>query len=221
MNSERWTAADHYLSRLLAPHDEALEAALAAGVAAGLPAIQISAVEGRLLQLLAQAAGARDILEIGTLGGYSAIWLARALAAGGRLVTLEIDPGHAAVARASLARAGLAGCAEVVTGPALDTMKRYAGEGRRFDFFFLDAEKTGYPAYLEQVLALARPGALLVADNVVREGAVADAASADENVRAVRAFLERLAAEPRVAATAIQTVGPKGYDGMAIARIAG
>lgn len=221
MNPERWNAADHYLSRLLAPHDAALEAALAASVAAGLPAIQVSAVEGRLLQLLARTAGARDILEIGTLGGYSAIWLARALGADGRLVTLEIDPRHAAVARASLARAGLAGRAEVVTGPALDSMKRFAGEGRRFDFFFLDAEKTGYPAYLEQALALARPGALLVADNVVREGAVADPASADENVRAVRVFLERLAAEPRVAATAIQTVGPKGYDGIAIARITG
>lgn len=219
LNSERWTGVDRYLTNLLSPHDAALDAALESSAAAGLPAIQVSPVEGKLLHLLARAQRAGSILEVGTLGGYSAIWLARALPDGGRLVTLELEPAHAEVARRNLARAGLADRAQVRVGPALESMRQLAAEGRRFDFFFIDADKTGYPDYLEAALALSRPGSLIVADNVVRGGAVMDAESRDANVQGVRRFLERLAADPRVDATAIQTVSGKGYDGMAIALV--
>lgn len=221
MGSETWTSVDRYLSGLLAPHDAALTAALDACESAGMPAIQVSPLEGKLLHLLVRTMGARRVLEIGTLGGYSAIWLARALPEGGRLVTLELEPRHAEVARANVARAGLQDRVEVQVGPALDSMKRLAAAGESFDFFFIDAEKTGYPDYLEASLALASPGALIVADNVVREGAVADPSSADESVRAVRRFLERLSADSRLAATAVQTVGGKGYDGFSVARVNG
>jgi predicted O-methyltransferase YrrM len=166
--------------------------------------------------------GAREILEIGTLGGYSTIWLARALPPGGRLVTLELDPAHAEVARANVARAGLAHAVELRVGPALETLPRLAAEGRGpFDLVFLDADKGGYPAYLAWALRLTRRGSLIVADNVVRDGAVIDPASEDPNVLGVRRFLELLAAEPRVSATAVQTVGSKGYDGFAIALVTG
>jgi predicted O-methyltransferase YrrM len=170
------------------------------------------------LQLLAQACGARNILEIGTLGGYSTIWLARALPAGGRLITLESEPKHAEVARANIARAGLAGVVEVRLGRALETLPQIAVEKRSpFDFVFIDADKARYPDYLPWAIKLSRPGSLIVADNVVRKGAVIDAANTDANVQGARRFNEMLAAEPRVSATAVQTVGSKGHDGLALA----
>jgi predicted O-methyltransferase YrrM len=219
---ERWTAVDRYLTDLLVPADAALAATLEESARAGLPPIAVSPTEGKLLHLLARVHGAREILEIGTLGGYSTIWLARALPPGGRLVTLELDPAHAEVARANVARAGLVDVVEVRVGPALETLPRLAAEGRGpFDLVFLDADKGGYPAYLAWALRLTRRGSLIVADNVVRDGAVIDPASEDPNVLGVRRFLELLAAEPRVIATAVQTVGGKGYDGFAIALVTG
>jgi predicted O-methyltransferase YrrM len=220
MNPEQWTTVDRYLTDLLVPPDPALAAALEASAAAGLPAIQVSPPQGRLLELLARAQGARAILEIGTLGGYSTIWLARALPAGGRLVTLEVDPKHAAVARANFARAGLERAIELRLGPASDTLSQLVAEGAGpFDLIFIDADKTGYPDYLPWALRLARRGSLIIADNVVRQGAVADAASSDAAVQAVRRFNAMLAAETRVSATVIQTVGSKGYDGFALALV--
>jgi predicted O-methyltransferase YrrM len=220
MPREQWTAVDHYLAGLFVPPDPALDAALQASTAAGLPSIHVSPTQGKLLGLLAQVHGARAILEIGTLGGYSTIWLARALPAGGRLVTLEADPKHADVARANLARAGLAGVVELRLGPALETLPQLATEGRGpFDLIFIDADKQSYPAYLTWALTLSRRGSLIIADNVVRNGAVVDAGSIDPVIQGVRRFNELLAAEPRVSATAIQTVGSKGYDGFAIALV--
>jgi predicted O-methyltransferase YrrM len=220
MTQEQWTAVDSYLRDLLVPPDPALDSALQASAAAGLPAIHVSPNQGKLLHLLARLQGARTILEVGTLGGYSTIWLARALPAGGSLVTLEVDPNHAEVARANLARAGLAGVVDLRLGPALDTLPRLAAEGRRpFDLIFIDADKPGYPDYFAWALRLSRTGSLIVADNVVRKGAVADPASEAPAVRGVRRFLELLAAEPRVSATVIQTVGSKGYDGFALALV--
>ena len=211
-----WAEVDDHLAALLAPHDAALDAALAASDAAGLPPHGVSPLQGRLLELLARLQGARAILELGTLGGYSTIWLARALPAGGRLVTLEADPSYAEVARANLARAGLQAAVEVLAGPALETLPTLTGP---FDLVFIDADKRRNPEYLDWALALTRPGSLIVADNVIRGGAVADRGSADPSVRGVRRFLELLADEPRVRATAIQTVGAKGYDGFALALV--
>ncbi|MGH7717271.1 MAG: O-methyltransferase [Gemmatimonadaceae bacterium] len=220
MNQDHWTAVDSYLTDLLAPHDAALEATLDASTAAGLPSIQVSPNQGKLLYLLARLQGARAILEIGTLGGYSTIWLARALAPGGRVITLEFDPKHAEVARANVARAGLAGVVEVRIGPALDTLPRIAAEGRGpFDLTFIDADKPNTPEYFQWALRLSRRGSLIIADNVVRDGAVIDATSTDPSTQGMRRFLELLAAEPRVSATAIQTVGSKGYDGFAVALV--
>jgi predicted O-methyltransferase YrrM len=220
MSQEQWTAVDRYLTDLLVPADAALEAALGDSAAAGLPAINVSPNQGKLLHLLARLQGARTVLEIGTLGGYSTIWLARALPAGGRLVTLEADAKHAEVARANIARAGLADVVEVRLGPALETLPRLAAEGRGpFDLIFIDADKEGYPDYLTWSLRLSRRGSLIVADNVVRKGAVIDPASDDPRVQGARRFNELLAAEPRVSATAIQTVGSKGYDGFALALV--
>ena len=217
MTDERWTAVDRYLTDLLVPSDPILEAALATSAAAGLPAHQVSASEGKLLHVLARLVGARRILEIGTLGGYSTIWLARALPAGGRLVTLEAEPRHAEVARANVARAGLADVVEIRVGRAVESLRRLAAEGGGpFDLVFIDADKESNPDYLAWALRLARPGTLIVADNVVRGGAVVDATSADPSVRGVRRFMELVAAEPRLTATAIQTVGVKGWDGFAI-----
>jgi predicted O-methyltransferase YrrM len=220
MSQEQWTAVDRYLTDLFVPPDPALEAALQASAAAGLPAINVSPNQGKLLGLLARVRGARLILEVGTLGGYSTIWLARALPADGRLVTLEAEPKYAEVARANIARAGLAGVVELRLGPAQETLPRLAAEGRGpFDLIFIDADKQGYPDYLAWSLRLSRRGSLIVADNVVRKGVVADPATTDPLVQGVRRFNELLAAEPRVSATAIQTVGSKGYDGFAVALV--
>jgi predicted O-methyltransferase YrrM len=220
MTEEHWTEVDRYLGDLLASDDPALEAALAASAAAGLPAINVSPVQGKLLHLLARAIGARNVLEIGTLGGYSTIWLARALPDGGRLISLEADARHAEVARANIARAGLQAVVEVRLGMALDTLPELAAEGREpFDFVFIDADKPNNAAYFDWALTLSRPGSIIVVDNVVRDGDVIDADSDSSTVQGVRRLLERIAAEPRVSATAIQTVGAKGYDGFAIALV--
>jgi predicted O-methyltransferase YrrM len=220
MEGELWTAVDCYLGDLLVSADPALEAALTASAAAGLPAINVSPVQGKLLHLLARAIGARNILEIGTLGGYSTIWLARALPDGGRLISLEADAKHAEVAGANIARAGMENKVEVRLGLALDLLPGLAAEIREpFDFVFIDADKPNNAAYFDWALKLSRPGSIIVVDNVVRDGDVIDAASDSPTVQGVRRFLERLAAEPRVSATAIQTVGTKGYDGFAIALV--
>jgi len=218
MTPSDWTAVDRYLTDLLVGSDPALEATLEANAAAGLPPYDVSPNQGKLLHVLARGQGARRILEIGTLGGYSTIWLARALPPDGRLITLEVEPGYAEVARANLARAGLSGVAEVRVGPALETLPQIAAGGDGpFDVIFIDADKANNPQYLAWSLALSRRGSLIVVDNVVRNGAVIDADSNDLVVRGARRGLELLAAEPRVSATAIQTVGSKGWDGFAIA----
>jgi predicted O-methyltransferase YrrM len=220
MNQERWSEVDRYIAGVLVPSDAALDAALAANAAAGLPPHDVSPTQGAFLQLLARVQGARRILEIGTLGAYSTIWLARALPTGGRLVTLETDPRHAEVARENLARAGLEGTVELRVGPALDTLPRLHAESREpFDFVFIDADKPNNPGYLAWVLKLVHRGSLIVADNVVRGGAVVDPASSDPSVQGIRRFNELVAAEPRLSATALQTVGSKGYDGFAIALV--
>ncbi len=213
-----WTSVDEYVSSLFLPEDPALDAAVEATEAAGLPAIAVSPAQGKLLYVLALAMQARRILEIGTLGAYSTLWLARALPPEGRLVTLELEPTHADVARANLARAGFGAQVEVRLGPALETLPRLVEEGAGpFDLVFIDADKPGYPRYWPWALRLSRPGTLIVADNVVREGAVADAGSADANVQGVRRYLECVASEPGVAGTVLQTVGVKGYDGLSLA----
>ena len=218
MAQERWTAVDDYVDSALVPADPTLDAALQASADAGLPDISVSPAQGKLLNLLALGQGARRILEIGTLGGYSAIWLARALPSDGRLITLEADPVHAEVARANLANAGLAGVSEVRAGRALDTLPllHAAGDGP-FDLIFIDADKPSYPDYLAWSVRLSRPGTMIVADNVVRGGGVIDATSTLPGVQGVRRFMEAMAAEPRVSATVVQTVGRKGYDGFALA----
>jgi predicted O-methyltransferase YrrM len=222
MTQQTWTAVDRYLDDLLVGHDAALEAVLQASSEAGLPPISVSPTQGKLLNLLARVRGARAILEIGTLGGYSAIWMARALPADGRLVTLEVDPKHADVARASIARAGLAERVEVRLGPALDTLQRLGAENAGpFDLIFIDADKPTLPEYFRWALRLSRPGTLIAIDNVVRDGAVIDSGSLDASVQGVRRLNELMASEPRVSATAIQTVGAKGYDGFALALVTG
>ncbi len=220
MSQEQWTAVDRYVAELGPPADPVLDAALAAQAAAGLPPINVAPNQGQLLQIIARAMGARAILEIGTLGGYSTIWLARALPAGGRLITLEADPRHAAVARANIARAGLDAVVEVRVGPALETLPALvSGEAGPFDLVFIDADKPNTAAYFTWALRLTRPGSLIITDNVVRNGAVADPAAADPNVQGVRRFLEAQAAAPGVEATVLQTVGSKGYDGLAFALV--
>jgi predicted O-methyltransferase YrrM len=211
----RWSAVDAWWEQRLLPADPVLDAVLADARAAGLPPADVSPSQGRLLHLLARSHGARRILELGTLAGYSTIWLARALPAGGRLVTLERDPAHAAVARGNLERARLADRVELHVGPALETLPQLAGEP--FDLAFLDADKASTDLYLDRVLELLRPGGLIVADNVVRGGAVADPGSGDPSTEGIRRFAARLAAEPRLEATAIQTVGAKGHDGFVLA----
>jgi predicted O-methyltransferase YrrM len=222
MSQQTWTAVDRYLDDLLVGHDAALEEALRASAEAGLPAINVAPTQGKLLNLLARLQGARAILEIGTLGGYSTIWLARALPADGRLITLEIDRKHADVARANVARAGLQQRVEVRVGRALESLAQLGAEkAGPFDLFFIDADKPNIPAYFNWALQLARRGSLIVIDNVVRDGAVIQADSADASVQGVRRLNELMASEPRVSATAIQTVGGKGYDGFALALVTG
>jgi len=222
MTQERWSEVDDYLAAALLPPDAALEAALAASSAAGLPAIQVSATQGKLLELLARIRGARRILEIGTLGGYSTIWMARALPEDGRLVTLEADPRHAQVATANLARAGFGDRVEVRVGKALDTLPGVEADRLGpFDLFFIDADKANIPEYMRWAMHLASPGAVIVVDNVVRGGAVADADSGHESVEGARRLIDMLSVEPRLDGTVIQTVGSKGYDGFALAVVEG
>lgn len=220
MNQERWTAVDHYINEHVVPSDPALDAALEASVAAGLPPINVTPAYGKLLHLLARGQGARRILEIGTLAGYSTIWLARAVSEDGRVITLESSPAHAGIARANIVRAGLADRVEIRVGAALDTLPQLAGEGQRpFDFTFIDADRPNLSGYFEWALKLSRAGSIIVVDNVVRSGAVIDAASEDGNITGVRRFVDRLAAETRVSATMMQTVSGKGYDGFALALV--
>lgn len=225
MSQEQWTAVDSYITDLLVPHDPALEEALEASTQAGLPPIAVSPNQGKLLQLIARVQGTRTILELGTLGGYSTIWLARALPAGGRLITLEANPGYAEVARANIAKAGLTDVVELREGPALETLPQLVSEDQGpFDLIFIDADKQNNPGYFEWALKLSRRGSLIVTDNVVRAGAILDSAIGDPHhgtagIEGIRRFYELLAAEPRVSATAIQTVGSKGYDGFAVALV--
>jgi len=222
VEEERWSAVDRQLAELLVGRDRALDQALEANAAARLPPIDISPPQGKLLQILVALRGARSILELGALGGYSTIWLARGLPDDGRLISLELDPGHAEVARANIARAGLADRVEVRVGPALESLRRLAAEGAGpFDLIFIDADKETTPEYFSWALELSRPGSLIVTDNVVRAGAVIDPDHGDPRVQAMRRFIEQLAREPRVLATVIQTVGSKGYDGFAIALVTG
>jgi len=220
MGQAQWTEVDAFLASLLAGEDEVLAEATAAAQRAGLPPISVSAVQGKLLYLLAKTLGAKRVLEIGTLGGYSAIWMARALPKDGHLVSLEYSPRHAEVASANIARAGLVGIVEIRVGAAAETLPKLAAESNElFDMVFIDADKGGYPGYLDWSLEMTRPGGLIVADNVVRGGAVADGLSRDQNVRGVRSYLQKVAADPRLEGTVMQTVGVKGYDGLSFARV--
>lgn len=222
MSQKTWTAVDDYLDDLIVRPDPAFADALEASQAAGLPEIAVTAAQGKLLELMARAMGARRILEIGTLGGYSTIWLARALPPDGRLITLELNPKHAEVARKNITRAGLENVVEVRQGPALSSLAQLVSEGAGpFDLVFIDAHKPEYTEYFQWSLKLARPGTLIIADNVVRNGAVADPASTDELVLGIRRFNDAVAKESRVAATALQTVSEKGYDGLMVAVVGG
>ncbi|KWA64531.1 methyltransferase [Burkholderia ubonensis] len=217
MDQDQWTQVDAYFSATLVPSDDALDAALAASDGAGLPAINVAPNQGKLLQLLATIRGARRILEVGTLGGYSTIWLARALPPGGRLVTLELNPEHAKVATRNIARAGFADVVSVVVGSAKDSLAQLVEAGTEpFDFIFIDADKESNAVYLEAALKLSRPGTVIVVDNVVRRGRVADPDNQDPDVVGVRDGFRFIAAEPRLTTTAVQTVGLKGWDGFAI-----
>jgi predicted O-methyltransferase YrrM len=222
VSQENWTAVDEYVSGLLAPHDEALEAALCASEDAGLPAIQVSPAQGKLLYLLAKSIGARQVLEFGTLGGYSTIWLARALPADGRLVTLEAEPRNAEVASSNIAHAGLGDMVDLRVGPALEQLPQLEAEGAGpFDLTFIDADKVHTPDYFTWALDHSHPGSLIVSDNVVRFGRLADPNSDDPTIPAQRRLHEMLAADPRVEATTIQTVGTKGHDGFNVALVVG
>ncbi|CAM5515463.1 O-methyltransferase [Kitasatospora aureofaciens] len=217
-----WNAVDAYFSEQLVGHDPALEAATAAADAAGLPKIAVAPNQGKLLHLLALTQGARRILEVGTLGGYSTIWLARALPADGTLISLELDPRHAEVARGNLARAGLGEVAEVRVGRAADSLAALVEQGEEpFDLVFIDADKPSNPEYFRRALQLTGPGSLIIVDNVVRGGAIADAASTDPAIVGTRTLHELIAAEPRVTGTSVQTVGSKGYDGFTLVRVQG
>jgi predicted O-methyltransferase YrrM len=206
-----WNEVDQYIGSLMLPKDQVLDGALAASAAANLPAINVAPNQGKLLQLYAQMIGARTILEIGTLGGYSTIWLARALPSDGSLLSLEADAKHADVARANIAAAGLSGIVEIRLGKALETLPQIEKEKRDFDFIFIDADKANLPHYFASALRLAHRGTVILVDNVVRGGRVIDAGNEDPNIKGVRQMNEMIAAEPRVSATALQTVGSKGY----------
>ena len=218
--SDQWTAVDQYFDGLFAPPDAALDAAMQATADAGMPAISVSPAQGKLLYVLARAHKVRSILEIGTLGGYSTIWMARALPPEGRLITLEINAKHAEVARANIARAGLADKVEVKLGSAHDSLPLLINhDPAPFDLVFIDADKASTPAYLTWVMRLTQPGSLIIIDNVVRNGMVSDLATSNADVQGVQKALAALAADPRVIASAVQTVGSKGYDGLAIALV--
>jgi predicted O-methyltransferase YrrM len=217
VNEDQWTVVDRYITDRLVQTDAALDAALASSAANGLPAINVAPNQGKLLEVLARSIGAKRILEVGTLGGYSTIWLARALAPGGKLITLEYEPKHAEVARANIERAGLADLVEIRLGKAIDSLPRIASEGGgAFDLVFIDADKPGNADYFAWALKLTRVGGLIIVDNVVRNGDVIDPAG-DANAQGARRLFEAMAKERRVSATAVQTVGSKGYDGFAIA----
>jgi predicted O-methyltransferase YrrM len=220
MADPQWTAVDSYLTGLLVRPDPALDGALDTIAAEGLPSISVAPNQGKLLYMLARMIGARSVLEVGTLGAYSTIWLARALPAGGRVITLEADAKHADVAKRNLARAGLSSMVDLRLGVALETLPKIAAEKLGpFDVIFIDADKVNTTSYFDWALKLAHVGSLIIVDNVVRDGAVADPKTGDASVKGMRRFFDRLAAESRVEATAIQTVGSKGYDGLAIARV--
>jgi predicted O-methyltransferase YrrM len=220
MEKQLWTAVDQYTTDLLIAPDPVLEAALADSHGAGLPAINVSPAQGKLLMLLAKLGRASRILEIGTLGGYSSIWLARALPPGGRLITLEFSPKHAEVARGNIARAGFGAVVEVRVGDARAGVEQLVSEGQKaFDLIFIDADKRSIPHYLEWSLKMSHPGTVILVDNVIRDGALIDAKSEDPNVHGARKLHEMLAAEPRVSATTVQTVGSKGYDGFTLALV--
>ncbi len=218
MNQETWTAVDHYITDVLGLSDDVLEATLTACDAAGLPPIAVSVPQGKLLNLVARIRGTQRILEIGTLGGYSTIWLARALPPGGRLITLEIDPKRAEVARSNVANAGLAERVDIRVGPAIETLPKIAAEkSGPFDLVFIDADKPSIPDYFTWSMKMSRPGTVIIVDNVVREGAVIYEASEDASVIGVRRLNDMVADDPRVSVTVVQTVGTKGYDGFLIA----
>ncbi|HLH35210.1 MAG TPA: O-methyltransferase [Alloacidobacterium sp.] len=220
MDKELWTAVDEYIHDRLVPSDAALDLALAACEEAELPAISVTPSQGKLLHLLARLVNAKNILEIGTLGGYSTIWMARALPADGRLITMEFDPKHAQVAGANIANAGLADKVELREGNALELLPELAAEGlEAFDLIFIDADKCNNPQYFDWALRLSHRGSLIIVDNVVRDGRVIEAESEDADIQGVRTLFEKMAAEPRVLCTAQQTVGSKGYDGFAIALV--
>ena len=220
MSQPIWTAVDQYLTETLIANDPILESAQAANAAANLPPIDVTPAQGKFLHLLALLQGASRILEIGTLGGYSTIWLARALPPEGHLLTLEFEPKHASVAKENIARAGLAHLVEIQIGPAADSLaKLHAARPKPFDLIFIDADKPNNPAYLEWALKLSRKGTLIVIDNVIREGEIADPASTDPKVTGTRTMFEMIGANPRLSGTAIQTVGSKGYDGFALALV--
>jgi predicted O-methyltransferase YrrM len=220
MNQEQWTAVDRYINETVVPSDPALDAAVEASTTAELPAIAVTPNQGKLLHILARLVRAHRILEIGTLGGYSTIWLARALPVDGRVITLEVNPKHAEVARANIARAQLSGAVEIRLGKAIDVLRQIADEGLGpFDLFFIDADKASIPDYFTWSLKLSRPGSLLIIDNVIRKGAVLDSWSEDADVQGVRQLNDMLAKESRITATTIQTVGSKGYDGFTIALV--
>lgn len=220
MSNDEWLAVDEALADLFIGPDAALDAALASSVEAGMPEIAVSPNLGKLLSLLVQISGARRVLEVGTLGGYSTIWLARGLPADGALITLELMEEHAAVARQNMERAGLSDMATIRVGPAADSMRTLIDEGvDPFDFIFLDADKESYPTYLELALELSRPGTVIVADNIVREGRVFDPSQSDPALEGLRTFLQDLSANPRTSGVGLQLVGAKGYDGIVVARV--
>lgn len=213
-----WAEVDRYLGDLLAPHDAGLAHAIQANQSAGLPSIDVPPLLGKFLDLTIRISGARRVLEIGTLGGYSTIWMARALPDGGKVITLELEPRHAEIARANFEAAGVSDRVEIRLGPALDSLHAMHQEGSSpFDLFFIDADKQSIPDYLDWSVKLSHPGTVIIADNVVRDGKVLSAKTRDPNVRGVQRFLELVAANPRLSATAVPTVGERGYDGFAVA----
>jgi predicted O-methyltransferase YrrM len=220
MDQDLWTSVDNYITEAIVHPDQALNHAVQANTSAGLPAIDVAPNQGKLLHLLARIQGASRILEIGTLGGYSTIWLARALPPNGKLVTLELDPTHANVAAANIQRAGLTALVDLRVGPALDSLARlHAEKPAPFDIIFLDADKPNNPNYLDWAIKLSRPGTIIIGDNVIRDGKIIDPNDADPSVTGTRTFLDKLGSHPQLDATALQTVGSKGYDGFALALV--